>query len=189
MNPERRRELTLAAAAVVLLAIAAWMLLPDTPRSSGAAASSNAATANGPVRPKSPIVELNLKALEAERPQPDDSTRNPFRFKPTPPPPPPPRPPEGLKKQEEQAAAEQAARFPAEPLPPPRIPLKYIGDMMDPKNPGKRIAILSDARSTYYGREGEVVEGRYRIVRIGVESIELAYLDGRGRQTIRQTGQ
>jgi hypothetical protein len=61
--------------------------------------------------------------------------------------------------------------------------------MSDPKNPGKRIAILSDARGTYHGREGEVVEGRYQIVRIGVESIELAYLDGRGRQTIRQTGQ
>ena len=57
------------------------------------------------------------------------------------------------------------------------------------EEPGKRIAILSDARGTYYGREGEVVEGRYRIVKIGVESIELAYLDGRGRQTIRQTGQ
>jgi hypothetical protein len=61
--------------------------------------------------------------------------------------------------------------------------------MADPQNPGKRIAILSDARSTYYGREGEVLEGRYRIVKIGVESIELTYLDGRGRQTIRQTGQ
>ena len=43
--------------------------------------------------------------------------------------------------------------------------------------------------ASYYGREGEVIEGRYRIVKIGVESIELAYLDGRGRQTIRQTGQ
>ncbi len=92
-------------------------------------------------------------------------------------------------KQQQAAAAAQAASQPSEPPPPPRIPLKYIGDMSDPKHPGKRIAILSDARGTYYGREGDVVEGRYRIVKIGVESIELAYLDGRGRQTIRQTGQ
>jgi hypothetical protein len=90
--------------------------------------------------------------------------------------------------QQQADAAAQAASEPSEP-PPPRIPLKYIGDMSDPKHPGKRIAILSDPRGTYYGREGDVVEGRYRIVRIGVESIELAYLDGRGRQTIRQTGQ
>ena len=101
------------------------------------------------------------------------------------------RPSPAIVKQREQQAAEAAklASGPVEPPPPPRIPLKYIGDMTDPKNPGKRIAILSDTRGTYYGREGEVVEGRYRIVKIGVESIELAYLDGRGRQTIRQTGQ
>jgi hypothetical protein len=39
-----------------------------------------------------------------------------------------------------------------------------------------------------YGKEGDVIDGRYRIVRIGVESIELTYLDGRGRQTIRLSG-
>ena len=92
-------------------------------------------------------------------------------------------------KEQQAAAAAQAASGPVEPPPPPRIPLKYIGDMTDPKNAGKRIAILSDSLGTYHGREGDVVEGRYRIVKIGVESIELAYLDGRGRQTIRQTGQ
>ena len=60
--------------------------------------------------------------------------------------------------------------------------------MADPAKPG-RVAILSDSRGVYYGREGEIVEGRYRILKIGVESIDLAYLDGRGRQTIRLTGQ
>jgi hypothetical protein len=32
------------------------------------------------------------------------------------------------------------------------------------------------------------VLGQYRILRIGAESIEMSYLDGRGRQTIRLTG-
>ena len=86
-------------------------------------------------------------------------------------------------------AVPEVAAGPVEPPPPPRIPLKYIGDMADPAAPGKRIAILSDGRSAYYGREGDIIEGRYKVMRIGVESIELAYLDGRGRQTIRQTGQ
>jgi hypothetical protein len=67
--------------------------------------------------------------------------------------------------------------------------LKYIGDVADPKKPGGKIAVLSDGRNVFHGREGEVIEGRYRILRIGVESVDLAYLDGRGRQTIRQTGQ
>jgi hypothetical protein len=62
-----------------------------------------------------------------------------------------------------------------------------IGNAGDPKF--GRLAVLSDGRGVYHGREGDVIEGRYRIVRIGVESIELAYLDGRGRQTIAKTGQ
>jgi hypothetical protein len=57
------------------------------------------------------------------------------------------------------------------------------------KKPVGRLAILSDGRGVYYGHEGEIIEGRYRILRIGVESVDLAYLDGRGRQTIRLTGQ
>ena len=186
MDSKRQRELAFGAIAVILVAVAVWSLRSGTPQPS--ANTTPNSSANAQVRPKSAFEEVNLKALEAERPEPGESTRNPFRFKPKPPPAPPP-PTAAQIKQKQQAAVEMAARGPIEPPPPPRIPLKYIGDMSDPKNPSKRIAILSDARSTYYGREGEIVEGRYLIMRIGVESIELAYLDGRGRQTIRQTGQ
>jgi hypothetical protein len=52
----------------------------------------------------------------------------------------------------------------------------------------RRIAALSDGRFTYYGREGDIIDGRYRIVRIGVESIEMVHVDGRGPQTIRLSG-
>jgi hypothetical protein len=40
-----------------------------------------------------------------------------------------------------------------------------------------------------HGREGDIIEGRFRVLRVGVDSIELAYADGRGRQTIRLSGQ
>ena len=187
MDGKRRRELALAGGAVLLIAIAAWnMQRGSTP--SGAALPGGTRPAAALAQPKNPIPEVDLKALEVERPAPEDSTRNPFRFKPKI----APRPiesAEGIKQQRQAAAAAKENAGPVAPPPPPRIPLKYIGDMSDPKNPGKRIAILSDARGTYHGREGDVVEGRYRIVRIGVESVELAYLDGLGRQTIRQTGQ
>ena len=186
MVRKRRRELVLGATAVVLVAVAAWSMQggPAQPSQAVAGARPGAAAQAGG---KAAITEVDLKALEAERPEPEQGTRNPFRFKPRPAPPAPPT--ASARQQQQAAAAEQAAAGPVGPPPPPRIPLKYIGDMTDPKNPGKRIAILADARGTYYGRENDVVEGRYRIVRIGVESIELAYLDGRGRQTIRQTGQ
>lgn len=188
MALERRREITLAGAAILLIAVAAWGVRRTAgPQTTPIAPSTVTPPASGQPSAANPIGDLDLKALEAKRPEPDESTRNPFRFRPKP----APAPSAAIIKQQQQqaAAAAKAASGPVEPPPPPRIPLKYIGDMADPKNPGKRIAILSDARSTYYGREGEVVEGRYRIVRIGVESIELTYLDGLGRQTIRQTGQ
>jgi hypothetical protein len=51
-----------------------------------------------------------------------------------------------------------------------------------------RLAVLSDGRNVYYGREGEIVDGRWRIVRIGEESLQIEYVDGRGRQTVRLTG-
>jgi len=185
MDSKRQRELALAGGAVLLLAIATWAIQRSAPQATGANPPAGTAAATSPQ--KGPVADVDLKPLESERPEPGESTRNPFRFKQKP----PPQPSAATIKQREEQAAQAAtlASGPVEPPPPPRIPLKYIGDVSDPKNPGKRIAVLSDLRGTYFGREGEVVEGRYRIVKIGVESIELAYLDGRGRQTIRQTGQ
>jgi len=188
MDHKRRREIALGGTAVLLVAIAVWSMQRGSASPSGAARAGTAPAASAQAGSKLSIAEVDLKSLEAERPEPEEGTRNPFRFKPKPAPPPPSA--SVIKQQQQQAAAAAAAAaVPVGPPPPPRIPLKYIGDMTDPKNPGKKIAILSDARGSYYGREGETIEGRYQIIRIGVESIELAYLDGRGRQTIRQTGQ
>ena len=73
--------------------------------------------------------------------------------------------------------------------PPPPIPLKFIGVVE--KGEGMKWAVLSvgDGRGPFHGKEGDIIDGRYRILKIGTESIEMAYLDGRGRQTIRLTGQ
>ncbi len=182
MESKRRRELALGAVAIVLLAVAVWNLRPtaNQPMATGTTA---AAAANAPAG-KSPLADIDLDALEKERPQPGESTRNPFGFQPKPAPAPPPRPVIAQPPVDMTSGSE-----PMGPPPPPRIELKYIGDMAHPSKPGKRIAILSDGRDSFYGEEGDVIEGRYQILRIGVESVELAYLDGRGRQTIRQTGQ
>ncbi len=80
--------------------------------------------------------------------------------------------------------------MPSGPPPPPPVPaigLKFIG-LLEP-GPGQRIAVLSDGRGApIYGKEGESLLGQYRILRIGPESIELEYIDGRGRQAIRLSG-
>jgi hypothetical protein len=78
---------------------------------------------------------------------------------------------------------------PSVPQGPPPIPLRYIG-FLDSMGDRPRIAVLSDGRgSVFNGREGDIIDGRYRLERIGTESAELVYLDGRGRQTLRLSGQ
>jgi hypothetical protein len=78
---------------------------------------------------------------------------------------------------------------PAGPPPPPPIPLRLIGMLNAPTQAG-RVAVFSDGRgNTFNGREGDIIEGRYRLLRIGADNVEVAYTDGRGRQVIRLSGQ
>ena len=67
------------------------------------------------------------------------------------------------------------------------IQLKFIGIVEAPDSVGT-VAVLSDGRSVYRGRQGDIIEGRYRIVRIDVESIEIEVLDGGRRRTLRLSG-
>jgi hypothetical protein len=75
---------------------------------------------------------------------------------------------------------------PPPPLPP--IPYRFIGVLSGAPGQGK-IAVLTDGRNVVHGRVNAEIEGRYRIVQIGEESVQMEYLDGRGRQTIRLLGQ
>jgi hypothetical protein len=74
---------------------------------------------------------------------------------------------------------------PTGPPPPPPIPLKFIGTV---ERGAIKVAALSDCRNTFQATEGQIVDGRYRLVKIGVESIVMEYVDGRGRTTIRLEG-
>jgi hypothetical protein len=128
---------------------------------------------------------VNLEKLQAERQPPSDTPRNPFRYQPKAAPPPPPPPKSG-------GVAPPPANVTAEPIKqippgPPPIPLKFIGILT--RENGVQWAVLSDGKNVSHGREGDIVDGRYRIVKIGTESIELTYVDGRGRQVVRLTGQ
>ena len=183
---KRQREIVLGVLAVALIAGIFWRF-GSTSSESAVNAGGNSSTAAGAApREKASTNEIDLQALNAERPAPQDNDRNPFRFKPKAPPPPGPMS-KGIAADLTEAATPIG---PIGPPAPPPIPLKFIG-LLSSKDDSKvgRLAILTDGRGVYYGREGDVIEGRYRILKIGVESIDLAYLDGRGRQTIRQTGQ
>jgi hypothetical protein len=183
MATERRQAwlLGLLLAVLAVVAYRAWTATSAEPAQTsnkpGTAASATGRSGQAtPQRPAAP--DVRLEALDGTRPKPGGGDRNLFRFKPkAPPPSPPQRPPPPVA---------PVTTGPPPPPPVPPIPLKFIGTL---ERNGQKIAILSDATGhVSYGPEGATIDGRYRIIRIGAESIELAYVDGRGHQTIRFTG-
>jgi hypothetical protein len=187
MPPDRRSKEMLLGAAAVVLAFTVYMVWPGSKSGAPAApvrpsTSRGSATAPAGQVAASGAPDVHLRALEERRPKPITGERHLFRFKPKPPPPPPPPPPVVIRPPE--------PIVPTGPPPPPPLPpigFKFIG-MVESASGSAKIAILSDGRNVVHGREGDIIEGRYRILRIGAESIEMAYVDGRGRQTLRLTG-
>ena len=180
-GPARTRQLTTLSVAVVALAFVAWYLYGGAPTAAPAPTSNSTSTGSGPGGQAMPggrigLPEpLKLPALDhSDESASEGLTRNPFRFgqpppPPTPvyvaPPPPPPPPPPG-------------------PPPIPDIPLQLVGLETMPGD--VRMATMKDTGSTalFTGLEGQVIDGRYRLVKIGLESVVVSYLDGSGRKTL-----
>jgi hypothetical protein len=182
MATERQREIFLGVLLVILAGVGYWSWSSSPSTAGGPASNSRSAAATGArnTAPAASPFDVHLKALDDERPKPGSATRNLFRFKPKAPPPRPVQRPVEI--------APPIARGPTGPPPPPPITLKFIG-ILDTGGQAKRIAILSDGTGvSLYGKEGDVVAGQYQILKIGAESIEMAYLDGRGHQVIRLSG-
>lgn len=178
-----RQSGLLAVLLVVLAGVLWWNLSGDTPHQAVTKARSVAAQRGASGRaPADAVEDVRLAALADARPEPGAIERDPFRFEPKAPPPPPPGP-----RAQARGARPEMEGVIAGPPPPVPIPLKFIGIVQEPAQ-HRTLAALSDGRFTYYGREGDIIEGRYRIVKIGLESIELAHVDGRGQQTIRLSG-
>ena len=175
-GPARNQQLVLFGIAVVLLAGVLWYM--QGPQAIPAAASSNSAAPAVPALQTLKLPEpLKLATLEAV-PDRSEVGRNPFGFgaRPAPPAPPvslpPPRP-----------APPPAPVLPPVPQGPPPIALKLIGLM---QHEGRSRVILKDPASgaVYQGFEGDVVDGRFRVIKIGLQSVVVSYVDGSGQRTI-----
>lgn len=182
----RRQQVLLGALAAILVVVLAYALGGaggNTDMAGGAGPTSNTQRGRqGARRPGSPEdLDVKLDALEGRSEAPAAIARNPFRFE--------------ARRRAEEGPAEAPVTSEPEPPPipsgppaPPPIPLKFIGIIESPQ--AGRLAALSDGHRVFQGREGDIIEGRYRIVHIGVESIVLEYADGSGtQQTIRLSGQ
>lgn len=179
MLAERWRPILLSVLAVAL-AVVIYVQLPRAADPARPVTTGRSAARPTASTPSLSTPDVHLKSLEEQRPQPG-MERDLFRFRTKPAPLPPPRATIAMPPPQ---AVVPSGPPPPPPLPP--IPLRFIG-LVGSAN--TKIAILSDGRGApIHGREGDTVLGQYKILRIGVESIEMAYLDGRGRQTIRLAG-
>jgi len=127
-----------------------------------------------------------LRTADLDRVPPSFSVgRDPWRFVDPPPPPPPPPPPgptpEQLRAMEEarlraaeaaRLAALQAAEEAAKPRPAEFI-LEYLGNF-GPKE--QKIAVFSDGKDVHNAREGDVIDQKFIVARIGLESVDIEFV-------------
>ena len=185
MTPKARRQAYVLAALLAVLAVILYLRFPGPadpePQAGTATPPSNQASQSA-ARQEMPVTDVRLEALKRDGAPLADSERNPFRFRPNEPPPAPPV--------EAPPPRETFVPPPVTgPPPPPPIPLRYVGLLGAATQPD-RVAVLSDARGNpFYGKEGDIIEGRYRVLRIAADSVDVAYADGRGRQTLRLSSQ
>ena len=165
MVKERRRWIV-PGLAVAAAASVGWIVLRDT----GPAVAPSASAAEVPKdagRREPDLPRIDLARLDRPRPESGVGHRDLFDFAappPTPPPPPMPSAP----------PVEETPPPVTVPTPPPLPPLniKYIGAFEGKK--GLKVAVLmTDRKEVLTGQVGEVVANRYRIVKIGLESVDV----------------
>ncbi|HZE89520.1 MAG TPA: hypothetical protein VE404_08235 [Verrucomicrobiae bacterium] len=85
---------------------------------------------------------------------------------------------EALKRQQElaQAQAKAAPPAPSGPTIPPPPPINYrLVGYLGPKD--NRIAVLMNGNDVVLGARGDVIEGKFRVLSIGIDSVEIGYSD------------
>jgi hypothetical protein len=188
---QRTRWIQLGTLSVVLAGVVYFVLLPSlSPPVAQSGRPVAAAGGRVAAKPGERPIDVRLDALG--RPiAPADGTgprRNPFRMGAASPPPAPEGTLATRVAPKPLTPAVPVDIGPPPPPPVPPIPYRFIGVLSGVPGQG-RIAVLTDGRSVVHGRVNEIIEGRYRIITIGEESLQIEHADGRGRQTIRLLGQ
>lgn len=79
--------------------------------------------------------------------------------------------------------ARPQAAVPPAPPPPPPAPVRFFG-FAESSRGGQRQVFLTDGEEIYVAAQGDVVLQRYRVVRVGSESIEVEDLSGSHRWVV-----
>ena len=134
---------------------------------------------------------VRMDEMAGDRSTPEPERRNPFRFgaprSTTPPFWPGGGDAPGAAVLDGDLPARDSVRAPrgaASPGGTGDVPLTFIGFVESPGIEG-RVVVLTDGELVFHGRVGDVIDGRYRIVGIGLESVEVERIDGRGQRTLQ----
>ena len=172
---ERRQQLIRLSIVLFGLLIVAWY---QWPQAAPVAPASNLPAGRPEPSTQAVLPEpIRLGDLERE-PPPTEIGRNPFTF--------------GTR-----AAAPQAVMRSAPPVNPiaeaagerpqgpPPISLRLAGLMVAPGT-DRKLATLKDPASgaIFHAFEGDIVDGRYRLVKVGAQSVVVSYVDGSGIRTL-----
>jgi hypothetical protein len=180
MVKDRPRWMIFAAAGAVLL-VGVWALMPDD--APGPTAPVRAGE-RGPAATGSPLPVIDFARVANPAPAPGLGTRDLFDFE-QPPPPPLPSP---IPETPAERAAREAPPPVTMPTPTPLPPLnvKFIGAV---ERRGVKVAMLMTDRSEVLtGQVGDMVGNRFRIVKIGIESVDVQQVGSEQVQRIPLKG-
>ncbi|HEY2944646.1 MAG TPA: hypothetical protein VGN09_19585 [Vicinamibacteria bacterium] len=157
-----------AAAAVLALALAAafyFWARSGTP--STASADGTARGPAGPVGTEPDVPRIDLARLESPQGRSGAGRRDLFDFGVPPAPPPTPPPPVVT-----TPVGPPLPPPPPTPTPLPPLTVRYVGAIEDKR--GLKVAVfLTDKEEVLTGQTGQLVGNRFRIVRIGLESVDI----------------
>jgi hypothetical protein len=163
-----------ALALVALVSAWPWLMRRDTPAPRAAARGGRGAA---PAR-VAQIPRIDISRLTDARTEAKVGRRDLFTFG-------APRPPGGggqTASAPPTMASAPPETLPTGPPPPPPLNIKYIGNLES--KAGLKVAVLlTDRREVLTGQVGELVANRFRIVKIGLESVDIQEVaDGRVRR-------
>lgn len=175
-GPERRRQLTQLALLLLGLLLVAWY---QWPQAAPAVPASNVPTG----QPRA-VAALTLPAPVrlgdlGDAPPETAIGRNPFGF--------------GERVVPRETSDVRQTMRPVEPLEigppvpqgPPPIALRLTGLMVGPTTDRTMATLKDPATGTlFHGFEGDVLDGRYRLVKVGTQSVVVSYVDGSGMRTL-----
>jgi hypothetical protein len=171
-----------AAALALLVAVLGGVIWFEFFRTAGSSpTTSNSVGSRRDAAPATlPIPQVvRLKDLQTVS-EPTEPTRNPFAYGARPAPPPPAVDPS-------RPAPVTMPSIPAPVVPqgPPPITLRLAGVTVVPGT-GRTMVTLKDpdSNAVFQAFEGDIVDGRYRIVKVLPRSVVISYVDGTGTRTI-----